>query len=50
MGSFTAWFTSVVMVLGAVIVFNHLGVNLSPLLGSALHGIEHALGMPLTIG
>lgn len=49
MGAFSNWFTSVVLVIGAAIVFNHLGINLSPVIGTTLHGIERALGTPLSL-
>jgi hypothetical protein len=49
MGAFNAWFTSVLLIICGVIVFNHLGVNLAPALGTALHGVEHLLGTPLCV-
>jgi hypothetical protein len=42
-----AWFVTVSLVVGAVVVFFFLGWNLAAEIGAALHGIEHFLGQPL---
>lgn len=47
MGVFSAWFTTIVLAICGVIVFNHMGVNVAPSIGAALHGVVHLLGMPL---
>jgi hypothetical protein len=44
-----AWFVTVTLVVGALIVFFFLGWNLAGAIGSALHGIEHFLGHPLIV-
>ncbi|HEV8050130.1 MAG TPA: hypothetical protein VGP88_06010 [Thermoplasmata archaeon] len=44
-----AWFVTVALVVGALIVFFFLGWNLAGAIGSALHGVEHFLGHPLTL-
>jgi hypothetical protein len=45
-----AWFVTVTLVVGAVVVFFFLGFNLASAIGSALHGLEHFLGRPLSLG
>jgi hypothetical protein len=45
-----AWFVTVTLVLGAVVVFFFLGWNIASAIGSALHGLEHFLGRPLMLG
>lgn len=47
MGATLAWFTTVVLVLSLVLVLHQLGVNVTPTIGSSLHGLEHWLGQPL---
>ena len=47
MGAILAWFTTVVLVLSFVLVLHQLGVDVTPSMGSALHGIERWLGQPL---
>jgi hypothetical protein len=42
-----SWFLSVLAVLGLVLVLNHLGVDVTAAIGSAVHGAEHFLGRPL---
>jgi hypothetical protein len=44
-----AWFVTVSLIVGAVIVFFFLGWNLASQIGSALHGLEHLLGQPLSV-
>jgi hypothetical protein len=43
-----AWFVTVTLVVGAIVVFFFLGWNLAGQIGSALHGVEHFLGQPLS--
>jgi hypothetical protein len=47
MGMFVSWFTTVVLLIAGAILANHLGYNVAPIMGSMLHGVEHALGRPL---
>ena len=47
MGAMLAWFTAIVLLLSLVLMLHHLGVEVGPLVSSALHGVEHALGQPL---
>ena len=47
MGAILAWFTRIVLVLSLVLVLHHLGVEVGPLVSTALHGVEHALAQPL---
>ncbi|MCI4324598.1 MAG: hypothetical protein L3K00_01740 [Thermoplasmata archaeon] len=44
-----AWFLTVSLVVGIVVVFFFLGFNLAAEIGTALHGIEHFLGEPLAL-
>ncbi|MCI4329567.1 MAG: hypothetical protein ACHQ16_04820 [Candidatus Lutacidiplasmatales archaeon] len=43
-----AWFVTVSLVVGIIVVFFFLGWNMAAQIGSALHGIEHFLGQPLS--
>jgi hypothetical protein len=45
--SLSGWAMAVLLVVGGVIVLNHLGVGLGAAIGGALHGLEHFLGRPL---
>jgi len=47
MGVILAWFTTVVLLMSAFLVLHHLGVEVAPMIGGALHGVEHVLGQPL---
>ena len=47
MGAILAWFTTVVLVLTFVVVLSQLGLDLTPALSSAVHGVERWLGQPL---
>jgi hypothetical protein len=49
MGAATAWFVSVVAVLGLVLGLYHLGVNATGVLGTLLRSWVHLLGEPLVI-
>jgi hypothetical protein len=44
-----AWFVTVVLALGVVVVFFFLGWNVASAIGSALHGVERFLGRPLML-
>jgi hypothetical protein len=39
---------TVLLVVGILVVFFFLGWNMAAQIGSALHGIEHFLGQPLS--
>jgi hypothetical protein len=43
-----AWFVTVSLVVGIIVVFFFLGWNMAAQIGSALHGIERFLGQPLS--
>jgi hypothetical protein len=47
MTAIMSWFLSVLAVLGLVLALNHLGVDATAAIGSALHSTEHFLGQPL---
>jgi hypothetical protein len=47
MGVILAWFTTVVLLMSLFLVLHHMGVEVAPLLGNVLHGVEHVLGQPL---
>jgi hypothetical protein len=47
MGAVLAWFTTVVLALSFVLVLHQLGVDVTPVLGHAVKGIERFLGHPL---
>lgn len=47
MGVILAWFTTVVLLLSLILVLHHLGVEVGPIVSTAMHGVEHALGQPL---
>jgi small basic protein len=47
MGAISAWFTAVVLTLSLVVVLHQLGVDVSPAIGSVLHGVVQVLNRPL---
>ena len=47
MGAFGAWFTAIVMALSLVVVLHQVGYDVSPAIGSAVHGVERFLGRPI---
>jgi uncharacterized membrane protein YidH (DUF202 family) len=47
MGAFLAWFTTVVLVLSFVLVLHQIGFDVTPMVGTAVRGLEHLLGTPL---
>ena len=47
MGAILAWFTTAILAVSLVLVLHQLGVDVSPVIGSALHGVEHFLGQPI---
>ena len=47
MGALGAWFTAVVFALSLVVVLHQLGVDVSPTIGSVLHGVAALLNRPL---
>jgi hypothetical protein len=47
MTAMKSWFLSVLAILGLVLILNHLGVDVTAAMGSAVHGAEHLLGRPL---
>ncbi|MGA9840333.1 MAG: hypothetical protein WBE40_08935 [Thermoplasmata archaeon] len=42
-----SWFLSVILVLGLVLALNHLGVDVTSAISSAMHGAAHFLNRPL---
>jgi hypothetical protein len=50
MSAGTAWFVSIIAVLGLVLALHQLGVNATATLGSVLRGAEQVLGRPLSVG
>ncbi|MCI4336094.1 MAG: hypothetical protein L3K17_02715 [Thermoplasmata archaeon] len=47
MGVLLGWFTTVVLALSFLLVLHHIGMDLGPMIGSSLHGVERFLGRPL---
>jgi len=47
MGASMAWFTTVVLLLSFVLVLHQIGVDVTPSIGSALHGLVRLLGQPI---
>jgi hypothetical protein len=47
MGAALAWLTTVLILLGGVLVLDQLGVNVAVMVAGGLHSLEHALGQPL---
>ncbi len=47
MGATLAWLTVIALVLVGIVLFYHLGVNLSSSISTAFHAVEHALGQPI---
>jgi hypothetical protein len=47
MGAVVAWFTAVVLTLSLVVVLHQVGVDVSPTIGSVLHGALQVLNRPL---
>jgi hypothetical protein len=47
MGAILAWFTTAVLALSLVLVLHQIGIDVSPAIGSVLHGVEHFLGRPV---
>ena len=41
------WAISVLLIVGGIVVLNHLGVDLGAAIGSSMRGLEHWLGSPL---
>lgn len=50
MSASTAWFVTVVLLLGGVLVLHHLGWDVAASVQTALHGVEHLLGHPIVVG
>lgn len=42
-----AWFTTVVLVVCGVIVMHQLGIDITPGIASAIHGIERLFAQPI---
>ena len=40
------WAISVLLIVGGVVVLNHLGVDVGAAIGTSLRGLEHLLGSP----
>ena len=49
MTALQAWSVTVLLAVGAVVVFYMLGWNIAGAIGSGLHAIEHLLGRPLML-
>ena len=49
MSAASAWFVSVVGLLGLVVALHQLGVNAAAALGTFLRGAEQLLGQPLLL-
>ena len=47
MGAGVAWFTAIVLVLSVVLVLHQIGFDVTPMVGTAVHGLERFLGTPL---
>ena len=47
MGAAWAWLTTVLILLGGVLVLDQLGVNVAIVVSNGLHGLEHALDQPI---
>ena len=47
MGALVAWFTAVILSLSLVVVLNQLGLDVSPAIGSVMHGLAQFLNQPL---
>lgn len=47
MGMILGWFTGIVLMLSAVVLLHHIGVDVGPMIGVTMHGIERFLGHPL---
>lgn len=43
----SAWVVGILLIVGGVIVLNHLGVDIGTAIGSAVHSVERSLGQPL---
>jgi hypothetical protein len=41
------WVIAVLLIIGAVLTLNHLGVDVGPAMASAIRGSIHFLGQPL---
>jgi hypothetical protein len=41
------WALSLLLVVGGVVVLNHLGLDLSAAIATTIHGLERALNAPL---
>ena len=49
MSAVQAWFVTVLLAVGLVVVFFFLGWNIASAIGSGLHGLERFLGRPLVV-
>lgn len=47
MGMILGWFTGIVLMLSGVLVLHHLGLDVGPMIGATMHGVERFLGQPL---
>ncbi len=50
MGALFSWFVVMVLLIGGLVVLQHLGVDLTQLIVYTMHGVERALGRPITSG
>ena len=47
MGALLGWFTTIVLAMSLMLVLHHLGLDVAPMIGGALRGVERILGHPL---
>lgn len=47
MGLILSWFTAIVLTVSVVVAVHHLGIDVGPMIGTTLHGVERFLGQPL---
>lgn len=47
MGALLAWFTAVLLVVGGVIVMHQIGIDVTPGIVGAIHGVEHLFGQAI---
>jgi hypothetical protein len=49
MSALKAWFVTVLVLLTGVFALHQMGLDISSLLASVVHGLENALGHPLVM-
>jgi hypothetical protein len=43
----SSWLVAILLLIGAAVVMNHLGLEVGALIAGTVHAVEHALGQPL---